>query len=242
MRRPEPPRPRPLPPLVPGGRRGRYRPTPQGVWLISFTDLMCLLLAFFILKFSMAEPIRERWQALAHGLAPTREQAGPPGAAFNAGVLSHDTAINLDYLATLLTGQFAGQSELRGLAIRREQDRVIIAVPDQRLFQPDQAAFSPTGERTLFLLGGLLGRIGNRIEITSHAEREPAQTPAADGRRLTGWELALGRAVAVARALRENGYQHGLVTRAVAAYDAGVGAPVIDAHLIDIIVRDERND
>ncbi|MFP5516203.1 MAG: flagellar motor protein MotB, partial [Alphaproteobacteria bacterium] len=45
--------------------RGGQRKT---LWLISFTDLISLMLAFFVLMYSMSEPEAERWTRLAKGV------------------------------------------------------------------------------------------------------------------------------------------------------------------------------
>ena len=51
--------------LKAGGGKGAaasaHAAAAKSIWLISFTDLICLMLAFFVLAFSMSEPIRERW-------------------------------------------------------------------------------------------------------------------------------------------------------------------------------------
>jgi flagellar motor protein MotB len=83
------------------------------------------------------------------------------------------------------------------------------------------------------VLGGVLGRISNRIEITGHAEQEAVPT---QGKR-DAWELSLSRAVAVGTALRQAGYPRQLVVRSVGAVPGAVPA-VGRGHLIDVVVRD----
>jgi chemotaxis protein MotB len=211
-----------------GGARGAVA---RSIWLISFTDLMCLMLAFFVLAFSMSEPVQQRWQALAASLA-ARQIDGRSGAVFNVALLDPRSPINLDYLGILLKGQFAGNPDLAGVVPVRQDDRVVIALPDTLLFEADQSKFSEGGRQMLFVLGGVLGRIGNRIEITGHAGAEPVS---AESER-DPWELSLARAVAVGAALHQAGYQRHLVVRSVAGSDA----PAVTgrAHLIDIVVRD----
>ncbi len=203
----------------------------RSIWLISFTDLICLMLAFFVLAFSMSEPMPPHWQALAASLA-SHGVEGRSGAVFNVAMLDPRSPINLDYLGSLLRGQFAGNSDLDGVVPVRQDDRVVIGLPDDGLFEGDQATFSERGRQMLFVLGGVLGRIGNRIEITGHAgglERTPGDTER------DPWELSLARAVAVGTALHQAGYQRHLVVRSVAAE-----APVAGGRtaLIDIVVRD----
>ncbi len=202
----------------------------RSIWLISFTDLICLMLGFFVLAFSMSEPVTPRWQALATSLA-TRGIDGRRGAIFNIAMLDARSPINLDYLANLLRGQFSGNPDLAGVNAARQDDRVVIGLPDDSLFEGDQTRFSERGRQILFVLGGVLGRIGNRIEITGHAGLE---RPGAETERDT-WELSLARAVAVGTALRQAGYQRHLVVRSMATDSARMTGT---ASLIDIVVRD----
>ena len=66
------------------------------IWLVSFTDLMSLLLAFFVLMFSMSEPQVQRWARMAQGLSARSTAAAPsdvapvPSAAFNAAALERN--------------------------------------------------------------------------------------------------------------------------------------------------------
>ena len=203
----------------------------RSIWLISFTDLMCLMLAFFVLAFSMSEPVQPRWQALAASLA-ARQIEGRSGAVFNVALLNPNAPINLDYLGILLKGQFTVNSDMAGLAPVREDDRLVIGLPDSLLFEADRANFTERGREALFVLGGVLGRISNRIEITGHVEAE--RLPAESER--DPWELSLARAVAVGTALHQAGYQRHLVVRTVTGRigPAATGRE----HLIDIVVRD----
>ena len=222
---------------VPGAGAEPGGPAPhaaaaKSIWLISFTDLMCLMLAFFVLAFSMSEPVRERWRALASSFT-ARQIEGRSGAVFNISMLSPRSPINLDYLGTLLGGQFSRDPDLKAVEAVRQDDRVVIGLPDALLFEPGQAAFSERGGRALFLLGGVLGRISNRIEVLGLAEVEAVP---AEGER-DPWELSLSRAVAVGAALHQAGYQRHLAVRATGLAPGGHPA-VGRAHLIDVVVRD----
>ncbi len=230
-----------------GGDPGGHRKT---MWLISFTDLISLMLAFFVLMYSMSEPESQRWIRLTKGLAETipaarstatapSDRPADPRAAFNAQAVEVRAAIDLNYLGALLRGQTAANAELAAVEVRREDDRVVIGLPGERMFDPGGAAFTDPGRRILFLLGAVVGRIGNRIEVVGHAEREDSSGGAA-------WERALTRAVAVSAALRETGYRRELVARAVMAPPAGDGTKGDgrgdERVRVDIVVREEGAD
>ena len=228
--------------------RGGHRKT---LWLISFTDLISLMLAFFVLMYSMSEPEAERWTRLAKGVSEAipaarstastpSDRPNDPGAAFNAMAVEARAAIDLHYLAALLGSHLRSNAELAVVDVRREDDRVVIRLPGERMFDPTGAAFTEEGRRVLFLLGAVIGRIGNRIELVGHAEHEDATGGVA-------WERALTRAVAVSAALRETGYRRDLVARAVMmpvdrAGIAGGGLAGGGRLPVDIVVREEGAD
>ncbi|ANC91555.1 flagellar motor protein MotB [Azospirillum humicireducens] len=223
-----------------GEDQGGHRKT---LWLISFTDLISLMLAFFVLMYSMSEPEAERWTRLAKGVAESipaarstaaspSDRPADPSAAFNAQAVEQRAAIDLHYLAALLGSQLRSNAELTVVDVRREDDRVVIRLPGERMFDPTGAAFTEEGRRVLFLLGAVIGRIGNRIELVGHAERED---PAGG----VAWERALTRAVAVSAALRETGYRRDLVARAVMMPVEGAGGGRLP---VDIVVREEGAD
>ncbi|WP_029008961.1 flagellar motor protein MotB [Azospirillum halopraeferens] len=221
----------------PAGRNGGGEAARGGAWLLTFTDLICLMLTFFVMTYAMREPEAERWATLANALSQSaRSTATAPGdrdpvpaAPFNAATLETHSAVNLNYLAAILRTQIAGSDELAGIAVRREDDRLVIAIPGDRLFDADGTVFSDGGRRALFLLGAVVGRIGNRIEVVGRAEGEDA--PAGHA-----WDRALGRAAAVAMALRETGYRRDLVARATMGDEAD-GASA--GPQVDVVVRDQ---
>lgn len=204
------------------------------LWLISLTDLISLMLAFFVLLVAMGRPDSGRWPVLAQGLsarslARTPTDAAPDAKApFNAATVETDAAVNIDYLGALLLSQIREQPDLRGVAVWREDDRVVIALPGEAMFANGGLVLADAGRRALFLLGAAVGRVGNRVEVVGHAERE-AGDPA------LAWERALTRSVVVAEALRERGYRRDLVARAVLR-----PAPPRGDHgtRVDIVIRE----
>lgn len=205
------------------------------MWLISFTDLLSLLLGFFVLLYSMSEPRHERWSEMVKGLsarstaATYSERAPQPMAAFNGASIETHSRVDLGYLAALLRGQMRERPELDAVTLAHEDDRIVIGIPGDTLFERDSRVLSEDGRKVLFLLGSVMARSGNRIEVTGHAEN--AATGGAS------WEAALVRAVAVASAMREMGYGSDLVARAV-ALPASQGMTATPR--LDIVVREQE--
>lgn len=99
----------------------RYQPA-RTAWLVSFIDLTGLMVAFFVLLFSMQTMEREKWEAIAGSFKSTfapRETvvAQMVGDVNNAELRSHGAPAGLGYLDVLLQQHLAsskGWSALRG--------------------------------------------------------------------------------------------------------------------------------
>ncbi len=184
----------------PGGRESR-------MWLITFTDLVALMLTFFVMLFSMSSVKISEWQnvidSLSQTLRPTLEKTVPAStSSFNIGTIFRGRATNLDYLASVL-GDVVDGDELLSLGrLMRLEDRLIIALPGNLLFETDGAALTERGRQALFVLGGVLRNIGNRIGVNDHS----GPSRPAGGEYNSNWELSTARAASVANALRQSGY------------------------------------
>lgn len=181
-------------------------------WMIVFTDLVSLMLTFFVLLFSMSSVQIASWEemidALSQTLAPSREKTvSEVSAQYNIATIFRKRAINLDYLAAVLKETMAKDAVLSRCHIMPLEDRLVIALPGDLLFSPGQAALSDRAARALFRLGGVLRNVGNQIGVNGHTDPVP---PRGDGF-ASNWELSLARAVAVANALRRSGYREDVV-------------------------------
>lgn len=215
-------------------------------WLITFADLAAVLVAFFVLMFSMSEVDTDRWNGAVDSLdrqfdVNADAQRAKPVAQLNITQLLEDGGLDLGYLRRILAGHIADQPELAGAGLREVDDSVIVSLPAALLFGSGGARISKRGERSLFILAGALDRIENNIEVIGHADPNRIRRGAYD----TNWELSLARASAVARALSING-----ISREIRVVGAGASRfDEIDPDLpraereamarrVDIVVRD----
>ena len=218
-------------------------------WLVTFADLVALLITFFVMLFATQKVDIGKWESLvdtlSYRLNPNQTiLIARPAADRNAERLSRERAIDLDYLQTVVRDKAKTEPELAGLDIYRREDRLVVTLPAELLFRPGKADTVPAARRVLFVLAGLLGTIGNRIDVVGHAD----PTPIANSHFTSNWQLSIARAVAVANELRRAGYHRELspsgfgasVFREIPA-DLSVNRKKIAARRVDLVIWPTRD-
>lgn len=180
----------------------------QHPWLIIFADLVSLLLTFFIMLFAMSTVEQAKWEAAVASLSRSMNIERPAVIRSAQSVLTvpaveRPDAVNLDYLVSVLRGQFAEAPLLSRGVIHRHADNLIISFPNDLLFGAGSADLSARAETALAVLGSVLGNLSNKIDVSGHTDPSPIATPVYP----SNWELSLDRARAVAAHLSRSGYQ-----------------------------------
>jgi len=180
---------------------------PSAIWLLTFTDLVALLLTFFVMLFAMSNVKIDRWKemidTLSQSLNPARsEPTKVPSAQYNISSVFRKRAINLDYLTAVLNQKIERSEVLKNSLIVTLEDRLIISLPGARLFAAKSAAFNQNASAALFDLGGVLRHIDNQIGVNGYSE----EANVGETIYKSDWELSLARAVAVANELKRAGY------------------------------------
>lgn len=200
--------------MTANGKRQQQR----NIWVISFADLSCLLLAFFVLLFSMSTLNGSRWPEVSAALSQQRDVTTAPPvtvatARYNLASAFPARAINLDYLHAVLRDTLAANAALTSAQMDLRADRLVIRLPGDSLFTPESARIGDHAEQALFALGGVLGNITNPIAIVADAGAE--------------WDLAVARAAMLADVLSRSGY-----TRDITALGAAGDANGVAVHIL----------
>ncbi|MGB0671624.1 MAG: OmpA/MotB family protein, partial [Rhodospirillales bacterium] len=187
-------------------------------WMITFTDLVSLMLTFFVLLFSMSSLKVGEWEkmidALSQTLNPSQvETTQPLTTQLNIGSIFRKRAINLDYLAGVLDEAMREDPLLSQSLLLRLDDRLLIALPGDLLFEPARAILNDRALAAIFNLGGVLRNIGNQVGVNGHTD----PIPPGEGLFDSNWELSMARAAAVANALRKSGYDEAIPSYGYAA-------------------------
>ncbi len=191
------------------------------LWLITFTDAIALMLTFFVLLYSMSVPEDDKWKELSLSITSefTQSHSKPfkegPNQEISIEKITLQKALDLDYLETLLTDTFAEQ-DITELRILRRTDSLVISLPSDLLFDAGSATIKEESRRPIFVIGGTLSRISNRVEVIGHTD---PQRPSANnsGGFANNWELSLARSTALAAMMRSVGYDRRLVVRGLSS-------------------------
>lgn len=208
-------------------RRKFDQDTTSNIWLMSFTDVMALMLTFFVLLFAMSHPKKEEWEDFSREIKQQFSKfygmASNPGiqdGTININKVNFEEARDLRFIHQLLQEQLNKVESLRGITVipqppkAEKPSRLIISMPDELLFESGSASLKARGSEALFDLQVFLDRIPNRLEVIGHADPRPIP---AGGDFPSNWELSLTRAASVAAALQNYGYSKDLTIRGQAS-------------------------
>ncbi len=194
----------------------RLKRKQKPTWLISFADVVSLMLTFFVLIFSMSEPRKDGWSMAIGNMSSSfyKNFGNPanPGAVetrFNINSITRETGLSLDYLANLIQEKFEDIDSFENISITHLNDKVVIAIPSQLIFQSGSYELSEIGQEAADIISEAVRRIDNRIEIYGHTDPNPVNSNLF----ASNWELSLWRAQSIANSLYASGYQRDIITK-----------------------------
>lgn len=179
------------------------------LWLLTFADVMALMLTFFVLLYSMSTLDPEQWEDMS--TAVNMGVGESLGANFKSGQnetveitrMNTRKALPISYLETLVVNAAQDKDILNDATIKQvNDDSLVISLPGDMVFSQGGVSLNADGKRAIYALAPILGRIRNHIEIIGHAD----PTPIGDNAYTSNRALSLARAMSVADAFRQSGY------------------------------------
>ncbi len=234
------------PPAAPESTNGpHFAPAPlpfrmsssNNTWMITFTDLIALMLTFFVLLFSMSQLQQQKWQSLVESLASNLSATYKTETAKFAADYQVEAPIvppgaDLDYLEPILREHFAEDPMLKDGSIDRAEGGLIVFFPDERLFVGNTPELTTRGAKVIFALGSVLRNLDNAVDVNAGI-RSGATIVSAD------WETALARSVAVVRILAQSGFAGPAVARGLGGDDKP-GSRGHNADGLTLLVREDQ--
>ena len=170
-------------------------------WMTTFSDLMSLLLTFFILLFSMSNISADKFDNMASSFQSVLSGSG--GDSILEGKesiieLSHEYMKNKEMYDKV--SDYLNRGELgSNVSVSMNTKGVFVEMKEAILFEPGSASLKPEGIEILQQLEGLINDFNNDLVIEGYTDDVPMSSPKFP----TNWELSTARAVSVVRYLSE---------------------------------------
>ena len=220
------------------------------VWLITFVDLISLLLAFFLMLYSMSSIQKNDWAAFLaslnkHEVLMKEKKVGSKKDAELIRPAEISKGLEIKYLRTILESEIDSNDLLKFVEFFEKGNQLVLSVPSSLIFRPSSSELLPKGKQALFALSEKLSNLENRVELVGYSDPNPVIN---NQKYKNNWVLSLFRASAVANALMKSGYRKPL--NIVSLGDTGTSR--IDgvsgqkrkyrrARRVDIVIHSERD-
>lgn len=191
-------------------RRSEDLQSQGGLWLITFTDTIAVMLTFFVMTFAMSHVEEDVWSNVSQTFQDNFNRHF--GAPLNRGDqdtisidrINFNQALDLHYLEILLVEQLQDIPSLEGVELRKQDRALVLSIVQERIFEPGMTTLNDTGRAYLYALSEIVRRMKNRIEISVQADPAIADK----------WNEALGRAASLSAVLYDAGYTRPVAIRA----------------------------
>lgn len=199
----------------------------KSVWLISFTDVISLMLAFFVLLFSMKETKEEYWSkvysSLPGEISTFYNNSRFSGPDMQTGIerVEENKAFSLNYLEALFKQLLEKDPLLSKTEYKRLNKFLILSIDLESLVQQK----SETGDISLGMLVNTLGRVDNNIEMLTYIQEKD------------GWRDAMDLSQSVARILENSGYNRDILISVYGSEEA-LGAETLKPGTVNLLISE----
>ncbi|WP_406677769.1 OmpA/MotB family protein [Moorella sp. ACPs] len=183
-------------------------------WLLTYSDLITLLMIFFVVMYSISTINAQKMAALASSLAQAFIGSPAPGL-FDAGGLpslvpgvapapggqgTEGQSTEGAELARIKVElqQYIQQEGLQDqVTLKNEERGLVVSMADTILFPKGSAELTPAAHALLQRVGQALAKLPNYLRVEGHTDNLPIHTPLFP----SNWELSTARATNVVKVL-----------------------------------------
>ncbi|MBF0204752.1 MAG: flagellar motor protein MotB [Desulfamplus sp.] len=188
-------------------------------WMATFSDLVTLLMCFFVLMYAMSTTQQETFKELVESLRSALGVSAVPEAGNREGLTMHAVpsetpteAQQVDEMGGLIqkdleevvseVRELVMFNKLGGLVTASQGDMgAVITMTDMLLFTKGGAQISEMGEEILRKIAFILARLAYHVKVKGHTDNLEINSDMYP----SNWELSSARASSVVRLLVENG-------------------------------------
>jgi len=167
-------------------------------WLVTYSDLITLLLIFFVVLYSMSSVSAKKFDELAQSMAIVFGQSGRSGVLDGGRTVIPDPAVhkqkrNITNTREQIRRMIANLGLEGKITVREEGRGIVISVKDTVFFRPGSADLGERAQEIIASVASLLADLPNSIRVEGHTDNIPIHT----FRFYSNWELSTARATNV---------------------------------------------
>lgn len=176
----------------------------QDRWLLSYADVVTLLLLFFVTLYGLASVNADGTPHVSSALRVALGPAEPPDGTPDAARLVASPAVvakasSLDGIRLHLTAVFAEALQEGRIEVSRDARGLVLSLPEEATFDSASAEVTPQAGALIAQVAEELGPFPHPLRIEGHTDDLPVMA----GRYRSNWELSTARAGSVVAFLIE---------------------------------------
>jgi chemotaxis protein MotB len=199
-------------------------------WLLTYADLITLLLAFFIMMYTFSKQDAQKYQEVSMHLKAIFAggtgiaQKGSVSGTVNFDTISDKNASN-DEIKQQIEQEINTMAKTNGLkdnyTIFSDERGIIIRIMDKAFFDEGKAELKDSAKKILDKIVPVIKQINNHIRIEGHTDNVPIKTSEFK----SNWELSVRRGTEVVRYFIERG---GVPPQRISATGYSEYRPLVD--------------
>ena len=182
-------------------------------WLLTYADLITLLMVFFVVLYSMSSADSTKWKQISaalqqafnvdvlQGQSATSIDSSPAAPAPPIDNLINDSEVpQVTRLQNKIQAVLDGASQAPDVTVGVDREGVVIRLSGSYLFDSGRAELKPNSLAVLDAVAAEIRPLANDVRVDGHTDSTPIDSP----RYPTNWELSTARALAVTRYFNES--------------------------------------
>jgi chemotaxis protein MotB len=195
----------------------------QERWLLTYADLITLLMIFFVVMYALSSADTAKFQALSTSLRFVFGGGGSLiGTSPGPGLISVplESESGMDVVLEEFEKHLAQAGSAAGSGAQYEDRGLVLTLQEKMLFEPGRADITPQAGAQLKMLARILNLVNNYVRVEGHTDNAPVA-----GAFRSNWQLSTQRAANIAEFLVREG---GVRPQRLAAAGYGEYRPIAD--------------
>jgi chemotaxis protein MotB len=162
-------------------------------WMVTYSDLITLLMIFFIVMYSMSQVDAQKFKFMASSLSQVMGGQSPNILDYNGPSVINGEVQQLEQVHQQVQEYIESNNLGNSIKIYSQERGLVISLKDTMLFSSGQSELSTEAQKIVRKVGISLRGLNNYIRIEGHTDNLPIST----SEYRSNWELSTSRATSV---------------------------------------------